>query len=143
MSNLIRNRASVVGFAIGLLLAGALTSTRAEDKPAKVPTSHYVDREKHFAIDIPLTWEIRFSEEPGTRYMFETGGKFSPNTQQPEFIVTAAGPDANDESLKSLDKLAAQVKKKITDGGGDAKLEKDKEQKLDGEKAISFTCSKT
>ena len=120
-----------------LLLTGALTATRADDKPAKVPTSHYVDFAKHIEMDIPLTWERKFSEDEAMRFVFTTGGKATAGAQPPEFTIMITGPDAKDESLKSAVNLAGAAKKRMAD----VKFDKEKELKVDGESALSFTGS--
>src|SRR4051794_34163662 len=113
-----------------LLCAGALTSTRAADEKPKIATTHYVDNAKHFAIDIPLTWERKFpeNEDERIRFIFATGGKA-------ELLVVTTGPDVKDE-LKSLATFAAAVRKQITADDKNAKFDKDKEVKLDGEPAL-------
>ena len=143
MIGMIKNRVALVALIVCLLCAGALKSTRAEENLAKVPTSRYVDNDKHFAMDIPLAWERRFPEDGGPRYLFATGGKSAANAQAPEFALAVTGPDAKDDSLKSLAAFAAAAKKLVAAGASDVKLDKDKELKLDGESALSFDGSKT
>ena len=142
MTSFLSNRVAVIGLAIGLLLAGALTAARGEEDK-KTPTTHYIDREKHVELDVPLTWERHFSEDAATRFIFGTGGKSAPNTQPPELTVTTTSPDGNAETLKSLAAFAEHVRKQAGVDAKDVKFDKDKEQTLDGEKAISFTGART
>jgi hypothetical protein len=107
-----KNRVALSAATICLLLAGALTATRAEDKPAKVPTSHYVDFAKHIEMDVPLSWERKFSEDEALHFVFVTGGKSAAGAQPPEFTIAITGPDAKDDTLKSPAKLAAAAKKR-------------------------------
>ena len=72
-----------------------------------------------------------------------TGGKSAANAQAPEFSLAVTGPDAKDDSLKSLAAFAVAAKKQVAAGASDVKLDKDKELKLDGESALSFDGSKT
>src|SRR5947208_5497572 len=110
MTRFLQNRIAVVGVTICLLLAGALTTSRAADDK-KTPTTHYIDRDKKVEMDVPLSWERRFSDDSATRFIFATGGKSAANAQPPEFTMVTAGPDASNESLKSLAAFAAQTKK--------------------------------
>jgi len=134
MNSLLNIRVPLVATCFCLLCAGALTSTRAADEKPKVATTHYVDNPKHFAIDVPLTWERKFpeNEDERIRFIFATGGKAAANAQPPEFLVVTTGPEAKDD-LKSLAAFAAAVRKQITADDKNAKFDKDKELKLDGE----------
>ena len=144
MISFLKNRVALVGLTIALFLAGALTATRAEDKPAKVPTTHYVDRDKHFAIDVPLSWERKWPENnEAIRFLFMTGGKSGANAQPPDFTIVTAGPDAKDESLKTLAAYVAAFRKQAAAGAENVKLDKDMEVKLGDEPAISFTGTGT
>src|SRR5258706_10494034 len=75
MNSLLNIRVRLVATCFCLLCAGALTSTRAMDEKPKVATTHYVDNPKHFAIDVPLTWERKFpeNEDERIRFIFATG----------------------------------------------------------------------
>jgi len=143
MNSLLNIRVPLVATCFCLLCTGALTSTRAADEKPKVATTHYVDNAKHFAIDVPLTWERKFpeNEDERIRFIFATGGKAAANAQPPEFLVVTTGPEAKDE-LKSLAAFAAAVRKQITADDKNAKFDKDKEMKLDGEPALAFSGTK-
>jgi hypothetical protein len=137
MTDILMNRVTLSAVAICLLFAGAFTSARGEDKAAKVPTTHYVDIAKHIELDVPLSWERKFSEDGSYHFIFTTGGKSAADAQAPEFTIAIAGPDAANDSLKSPAALAAAAKKKAPD----LKFEADKDLKVDGEKAVTFTGS--
>jgi hypothetical protein len=137
------SRITLVIFSFCLLCAAALSATRAAE-PAKIATTHYVDNAKHITMDVPLTWERKFpeNEDERIRFIFVTAGKSTPNAQPPEFTVVTTGPDAKDESLKSLAAFAAAVRKQDEADDKNAKFDKEKEVKLDGVPALSFGSSK-
>jgi hypothetical protein len=124
----------------GLFLVAAISTTHAEteDKPAKVPTSHYVDPAKHIELDVPLSWERKWpeNEDEHVRFIFTTGGKSGAGAQPPEFRILTTAKD--DPAPKDLPTYAASVKKQATAELENAKFDADKESKVDGEKAVAF-----
>jgi hypothetical protein len=134
MSRLITNRVLVTAMAmLVFLVIAALSTTRAatEDKPAKVPTSHYVDPAKHIELDVPLSWERKWpeNEDEHVRFIFATGGKG-------EFRILTTGKD--DPAPKDAASYASTVKMRAMGELESAKFDADKESKIDGEKAVVF-----
>jgi hypothetical protein len=119
---------------LAFFVIAALSSTRAEteDKPAKVPTSHYVDPARHIELDVPLSWERKWpeNEDEHVRFIFASGGGRS------EFRILTTAKD--DPAPKDLPSYAATVKKQATVELESAKFDPDKESKIDGEKAVAF-----
>src|SRR5438270_2926422 len=139
MTRHLANPVAVVALAVGALVFAAILAQNhadAEDKPAKTPTSHYVDPAKHVELDVPLTWERKFpeTEDERVRFIFATGGKSSPSAQPPEFLMVTS---AKDETPKDLTAYADAVKKQAATDAENVKLDAQKEKTVDGEKAIT------